>query len=212
MGHLPELPNALVAGRADRPVGAARRRYRRSVAIILVPLIGALAGCSSTSDKADPQYVVAKGTIHGSQWEMKVSGDSSDLWITVVSPGNKVSYDNQPDEWEFADPGDPFPETDLIGYSAGDGRGKYGPTGAPGGGFMEYGPVSSRAVRVRVAPGVTVPTYPIPHKGNLPNGRLWIYITAKIPKDVGSPGGYYVLPFPVPLDSLGNPVAFQDMP
>lgn len=163
----------------------ARRITAAAVAVAV--LAAAAAGCTDdgTSEPSSRTVPVrlAAGTTNGARWGLWAWEQDKQLCMALAGP-------NRYSARATTNGGCGFNNQRSGGYYMG-GRAPGGKLGA----YVDYGPLPSRAVRIR-AHGKIIDTKPLPTGHGLPRGRYWISFAT-------GPGN------PQPLDARGKPVPFQ---
>ncbi|MHA6759775.1 hypothetical protein [Streptacidiphilus sp. PAMC 29251] len=164
------------------------------LAVLAVLAPAGLTGCSAQG----PAYVVlTKQSTFGVNWQLDARADGKHgLCLTVDDargPGSGVSWTSGACGFDLKPPDDDY----------------YADAPAPGSDTLPitFGPLPERAVRIRIATNVVIPTYPLPAGKGLPAGRYWIFTPPSSAWPDQAQGT--VLATPVPLDAAGNPVPFE---
>lgn len=166
-----------MAGRITAPVVA--------VAVLAAVATGCAAGQPGSSS-ATPRIApvrLAAGTANGTRWGLWAWEQDKRLCMALSGPDRYSAK-------AATNGGCGFDGHASGGYYMG-GRAPGGKAGT----YVGYGPLPTRAVRIR-AHGDVMATKPLPVGHGLPVGRYWI--------SFAQGGGN-----PQPLDARGNPVPFQ---
>ncbi|WP_043262623.1 hypothetical protein [Streptomyces sp. CT34] len=167
-----------------------RIRTVASVAVAVTVLASAATGCTSRRPAPNPttspvtRVRLATGTTNGARWGLWAWEQGKQLCMALSGPDRYAEQATSSAGCGFDN------EHPGSGYYTG-GR---APGGKPGK-YVSYGPLPTRAVRIR-AHGALLPTKPLPRSHGLPAGRYWISFAS---------GGDR----PQPLDASDKPVPFQ---
>lgn len=180
-------------------------RVARSMAVAISTLLCAAfaAGCDTSSDTAP--VMLASGTTEGVVWYLWGWESAGSLCMatgTAAGPvggsitlapqamgGGQCGFDNKQ------------PDSSYFGGAEAGGSPTEQPTAA-----LTFGPLPTRAARIKVAADLILTTRPLPSGKGLPAGRFWVWAG---PFDPPASEGA-VLDTPQPLDDENHPVAFQN--
>jgi hypothetical protein len=172
------------------------RSFERVVASVVCAVLACVAAsCSSAKEVASPSkpVVVKSGIYHGVSWRLYAWTDDQQQFCMQV---RRVTQGRQRD-MAAACVFDDQPAKGSYYYASGPGPQRSG---------VNFGPLPTNAVAVRIATHQTVPTYPFPPGGGLPEGRFWVDFE---PATWPAPAEGKPLHTPQPLDRGGKRVAFQ---
>lgn len=170
-----------------------RRAWYLGVGLGLAALAAAGIAAHGHSRGSGEWVQLRSGSYHGVSWRLDAREQHGHLCLSVDSP--KGPSDTQHGfagacVFEYA----PTKASDFWAGGLGPDRS-----------YVNFGPVPSNAVAIRIATNQLVPTYPLPAGHGLPHARFWIDF---------EPGGrpsptQGTTARPQPLDSKGRSVAFQ---
>jgi hypothetical protein len=173
-------------------VKAFRPAHPRAVTVAAVALL--TAGCSGHFQPTQtPHVLLTSGVYQGQAWSVYAWQQGGQLCMEVNGPGDPAASG--------------VPDAAACGFDEKNPSSGYYSSGpGPGDSDVNYGPLPSRATRIRVATKEILPTKPFPAGKQLPSGRYWIQIT---PKDWPLPANGKEIS-PKPLDATGHQVPYQD--